>query len=219
LFRDVEDDVVTMLARQSVRRRFERGQRVWRAGESAACMAVIASGLVKIVQRTPDGHDAILALFGPHESFGEFAVVAGGAYTADAVAATREVEIVCIPAAAVRSAMESRPLFARAMDRSLIAHGRVLEEKILIMSAGFVEQRLAALLRHLVDRFGDELDDGSSIVPVALSRGELASLVGATIETTIRTMSRWQKEGMLSTVPEGFIVHRPARLTERLTAH
>lgn len=210
LFGGLQDEVVGMLARQCVRRRFERGDHVWYAGEEPSSMALIVSGLVKIVQG--GGSGAIIAIFGPHETFGEMAVVEGGPHTADAVAATRDAELVCISAAAVRSAIETHPEFARAMGRSLVGHGRVLQEKIRIMSAGCVERRLAALLHHLVDRFGDELEDGSHIVPVALSRAELASLVGATIETTIRTMSRWQREGFVTTLREGFVVKSPSRL-------
>lgn len=39
-----------------------------------------------------------------------------------------------------------------------------------------------------------------------LSRQELADLTGTTIETTIRIMSRWQKEDVLRTEKDGFVV-------------
>ncbi len=212
LFGAMDQDALKALAPHVRRRHLERGACVWRAGEDAACMALIASGLVKIVQ--PGG--AIVAIFGPHETFGELAIVSGTAYCADAVAATREVELLCVDAAAVRAASESSPAFARAMSRSLVVHGRALLEKIRIMSAGCVERRLAVLLRHLLDRFGDEMEDGSTVVQIALSRAELACLVGATIETTIRMMSRWQKEGIVSTTDDGFLVHSPQRLEDLL---
>ena len=211
LFLGVESDTCVSLADHAVARRYKRGEYVWHEGEDATWMAVIASGLVKIVQR---GSGAIVALLGPHETFGELAIVGGSPYTADAMAATRNVELLCIDAQAVRTTMDTKPAFARAIERTLVAHGRTLQDKIQIMSAGSVERRLAALIRHLLDRFGDELDDGSSIVPVNLSRAELASLVGATIETTIRTMSRWHKEGLVSTQPEGFVVHDFPRLLD-----
>ncbi len=211
LFVGVEGDTCASLADHAVSRRYKRGEYVWHEGEEASWMAVISSGLIKIVQR---GSGAIVALLGPHETFGEIAIVGEIPYTADAIAATRHVELLCLDAQSVRTAMDTRPPFARAIERTLVAHGRSLQDKIQIMSAGSVERRLAALIRHLLARFGDELEDGSEIVPVTLSRAELASLVGATIETTIRTMSRWHKEGLVSTLPEGFVVHDMARLLE-----
>jgi CRP-like cAMP-binding protein len=212
LFSALGPEGARALAPHVKRRRFERGANVWRAGQEAAWMALIASGLIKLVQ--PGG--AILAIFGPHETFGELAVVGEGAYMADAVAATHSVELLCVDASAVRAASKADNEFARAIGRSLVMHGRVLHEKIRIMSAGCVERRLAALLRHLLDRFGDEMEDGSTVIQISLSRAELASLVGATIETTIRIMSRWNKQGIVSTLEEGFVVHAPGRLAELL---
>jgi CRP/FNR family transcriptional regulator len=212
LFGALDHDAVRAMVPHVRRRRFERGAGVWRAGDDASYMALIVSGLVKIVQ--PGG--AIIAILGPHETFGELAIVAGTSYWADAVAATRELDLVCVDAVAVRAASESSATFARAMSRSLVGHGRALHEKVRIMSAGCVERRLAVLLQHLLERFGDELEDGSTVVQIALSRAELACLVGATIETTIRMMSRWHKEGIVSTGDDGFVVHSPARLAEIL---
>ena len=39
---------------------------------------------------------------------------------------------------------------------------------------------------------------------MALSRQELADLTGTTIETCIRIMSRWGKEGLVTTEEDGF---------------
>jgi hypothetical protein len=50
------------------------------------------------------------------------------------------------------------------------------------------------------------------LVPVVLSRGELSSLVGARVETVIRVLSRWQKQGMVETSREGFWLREPAAL-------
>ena len=212
LFGVLDPDAMKAMGPHVVRRRYARGDRLWRAGEQAHSMALIASGLVKIVH--PGG--AIIAILGTHETFGELAVVGGNPYSADAVAGTRETEVFFIDASAVRRTFTSNFEFAQAMSRSLVGHGRVLHEKIRIMSAGCVERRLAALLQHLLDRFGDELEDGSTVIQVGLSRAELACLVGATLETTIRLMSRWKREGIVTTTPDGFIVHAPERLDELL---
>jgi CRP/FNR family transcriptional regulator len=41
---------------------------------------------------------------------------------------------------------------------------------------------------------------------VALSRQELADLTGTTVESCIRLMSRWGKEGVIRTEKGGFLV-------------
>jgi CRP/FNR family transcriptional regulator len=82
------------------------------------------------------------------------------------------------------------------------------------MSAGKIEKRLATLLLHLASRFGDDNGDGTTFVPIRISRSECARLIGATIETTIRTFSRWQKTALVETTPDGFTLRDVAALTE-----
>jgi len=65
-----------------------------------------------------------------------------------------------------------------------------------------VETRFAHLFLKLADKMGRPGRDGITI-PVVLSRQDLADLTGTTIETCIRIMSRWHKEGTLRTEKKG----------------
>ena len=56
------------------------------------------------------------------------------------------------------------------------------------------------------------LANSSPLTPIHLSRNEVASLVCARIETVIRIMSRWQKEQLVLSVPEGFLLPDPDSL-------
>ena len=66
---------------------------------------------------------------------------------------------------------------------------------------------------------GDELEDGTTLIPLRLTRAELAALVGTTVETTIRTLSRWSREGLVSTIDGGLTVHDPVALARRSAAN
>lgn len=213
LFSSLDSDLVGGFARVSSRTRYARGEYVWHASTLATHFTVIASGLVKVSRTTADGSETILALFGPRESVGDVAVLGERPYPADAVALTT-VEVIRIDASTVRSAFASNPALLVKMNASLIEHAQALQEKIRIMSAGNIEKRLATLLLHLASRFGDERGDGTTFVPIHVSRAECARLVGATSETTIRTFSRWQKKGLVETTPEGFALHDVEALTE-----
>ena len=52
---------------------------------------------------------------------------------------------------------------------------------------------------------GQHRDEGT-FIPLALSRQELADMIGTTIETSIRIMSRWSKENLVRTEKDGFLV-------------
>lgn len=212
LFAGWEAEALRPLAGLATLRRLARGEAVWHEGEAAAAFTVIRSGLVKILRRAPDGGEIIIALFGPRESIGDAAVLAGGAYPAAAVVASEEAAVVRIPAPPVLAAMRDRAARGEAMIRALAAHNRALQDKILVSGCATVPRRLAALLLTLAERFGEELPGGGFLVPVALSRGELARFVHATLETVSRTMSAWGREGLVETREDGFRIPSPSRL-------
>lgn len=199
-------ETVREAARAASLRRFERGGCIWRVGETATHFQVVVSGIVKLVAPGPGMRPTILDVFGPGEALGHWAAFDGSPYIGDAMPLTEHVETLLVPAAVIHQAMRARPENALAMTHAVLAHARGLRAKIAVMCAGSVHQRLAMLLLDLNTRFGDELEDGGVIVPVPLSRHDLSLCVGATIETVIRAMSKWQKEAVLETHAGGFVL-------------
>ncbi|MGH9399441.1 MAG: helix-turn-helix domain-containing protein [Thermoanaerobaculia bacterium] len=63
------------------------------------------------------------------------------------------------------------------------------------------------------ERTGQTRPEGV-FVPLHLSRQDIADLVGTTIETAIRVMSRWQKEGLVETEKNGFLLRDLAALKQ-----
>ena len=57
----------------------------------------------------------------------------------------------------------------------------------------------------LADDIGQHRE-GGTFIPLALSRQELADMIGTTIETSIRIMSRWGKQDVVRTEKDGFLV-------------
>lgn len=202
---------IERVATQTVHRRVSRGDVIFRAGEHASFLGVVTSGLVRIHRPACEGETTV-AIFGPRETLGNLAVCDGGVYPVTAVAAVDGTWVACIDANVIRDLSKTDLAVAQGMLRALADHGRALHTKLGISSAGSVEKRLIVLFLHLLDRFGDQLSDGRWVIPVSLTRAELAALVDATIETTIRTVSRWQKRGLLTTDRGGFALADPARL-------
>jgi CRP/FNR family transcriptional regulator len=89
----------------------------------------------------------------------------------------------------------------------------MLHDKIDVLSAGSVNARLATLLIKLYRQFGDEMEGGVARILVPLSRQELADLVATSFETAIRVLTRWERDGVVSTDPDGFTLHDVGALT------
>jgi len=203
-----DPELLDRMAAVATTRTVARGEQLWRAGDPAKSLTVIKSGLIKVVRPAARGRASICGIFGPPDTVGDLAVLRGIPYPADAVVATESATVICIPGTLLTDpSTQSTPL---AMSMACAMHTKLtaLHDKVEVLSAGSVESRLATLLIKLYDRFGDDFDDGSSSIPVALSRRELAELVATSFETAIRVMTRWEREGVLDTTPNGFTVHK-----------
>jgi len=78
-----------------------------------------------------------------------------------------------------------------------------------------VDRRIAAILVRLAEKTGRDSPDGRRL-GIALSRQDLADMAGTTVETAIRVMSRFRKEGIAESNPGGFIVIRDPDALEEL---
>lgn len=212
LFSGLGPALLAELARATHLKSGRRGDRVFRSGDDARHFHLIHSGLVKVQGRAADGTEAIVGLFGPRESVGDAAVVGRGVHPVSALVASPAAELIVVDRTPVLAAMEVDPAVSRAMVRALVEHTHALHLKIGVMSAGAVPKRLATLLLCLADRFGDEEEDGTTFIPVAVSRIELAAMIGARVETTTRAIRAWEKAGLVETSAAGFRLRDPARL-------
>ena len=60
-----------------------------------------------------------------------------------------------------------------------------------------VESRIASLLIKLADKAGIKTDNAVAI-DMKLTKQDIAEMVGTTVETSIRTMSKFKKLGIVS---------------------
>jgi CRP/FNR family transcriptional regulator len=74
------------------------------------------------------------------------------------------------------------------------------------LAGGQVERRIATLLLRLADGMGVPRTSEGTWIPVRLSRQDLADLVGTTLETAIRVMTRLGRAGIVRTAPRGLVI-------------
>lgn len=204
-------ELVRMASAASVRS-LPRGAFVWRAGDMPLAMTVIRSGLLKISRVSGSGRVSLCGLFGAPESVGDVMLLRAAPYPADAIVATDVLSLISIPRELVLELISRCPALAISLTCSVHKKLASLHDKIEILGAGAVEARLATALLKLYAEFGDEHEDGTSFIPVALSRRELAELVSTSFETVIRIMSRWEQTGMLATHDRGFTLFELSEL-------
>lgn len=206
LFRSLDPAFVATLVPHATIERLQQGERLWSRGERAEHFNVVLRGVLELQRDAFGPETTLIALFGPGESPAIPVTLERKTLIADAYASTRELEVLRVRAAPVLAALPTDPALALAMNRALLDHCRLLHSKIDVLAAGTVPRRLAAFFLDLAERFGDEYEDGRHHVPLALSRQQVATYVGARVETVIRCCSAWQKAGLLETTRDGFAI-------------
>lgn len=209
LYRNLTKEDQTRLAAVSVAKTYEKSEMIFSEGDPSDCLFTIASGRVKVVKMIPSGREVILEIFGPGDPVGAVVAYEGRPYPASAVATERTVCIL-VRRAEFFSLLERYPSFVRGFLVGMALRIVELTRRIPEVAGGRVETRFAHLFLKLADRMARP-DRRGTFIPMALSRQELADLTGTTIETCIRLMSRWGKEGIVTTEKDGFVIHdRPA---------
>ncbi|HKB70074.1 MAG TPA: Crp/Fnr family transcriptional regulator [Thermoanaerobaculia bacterium] len=191
-------------------RGYEKGETIFREGDPGERIHFVFLGRVKIVKAGP-GRDLILEILGPGEPVGAVAAFERKPFPATAVA-LEACGIVSIPEHQFFGLLEKRPEITRRLFAGLTMRLMNLNRHLADM-LGSVEYRAARLFLTLAAKTGQKRD-GTIFIPVALSRQDIADLIGTTIETAIRVMSRWQKDGLVETEKSGFLILRPAALRE-----
>jgi CRP-like cAMP-binding protein len=183
-------------------RGYEKGETIFAEGEAADRIHFLYTGRVKIV-KAAGGRDVILEIIGPGEPVGAVAAFERRPYPATAVAIEPS-GIVSIPEREFFQLIASRPDMTRTLLGGLTMRLMMLNKRLADMT-GSAEAKAARLFATLAERMGEPVD-GGILIPLSLSRQEVADLLGTTLETAIRLMSRWQKDGVVRTEKNGFVI-------------
>ena len=183
---------------------YERGELIFSEGDPSDAFMVIVDGRVKVFKSTPAGKEIILEIFGAGDPLGAVAVYEGAPFMASAVALEPS-QVLSIEQRAFFRLLEDDPALVRGLLSGLTIRLAELTRRLAEMSGARVEARFARLFLKLCDQIG-RAERGGTFVPMALARQELADLTGTTIETAIRIMSRWQKEDVMHTEKDGFVI-------------
>jgi CRP-like cAMP-binding protein len=210
VFRRLGPDDRQRLSAVSRLKTFGKGERIFGEGDPSDFFYTILSGRVKIFRMTPAGKDIILEIFGPGDPLGAVAVYEGRAFPASAVA-LEDTSCLLIPRASFFALLQEHPSMVRGLLLGLTHRLVELTNRLTELTGGRVEPRFARLFLKLTQDLGRPAAAGT-LIPLALSRQELADMTGTTIETCIRIMSRWGKDDIVRTEKDGFVVLDKAAL-------
>ncbi|GAB4553170.1 MAG: Crp/Fnr family transcriptional regulator [Anaerolineae bacterium] len=211
LFVDLPPPLVDQLAISSRIRALSSGEVLFHQGDPASTYYLLQSGAIRLVQHTADGKDVTIATFGADDLIGLLVALNGDPYPATAEVLSDSV-VIAFGSSAIWDAMNQHaPLAVRVLrlmgSRLHEAHDRIRE-----LSVERVQQRIARSLVRLASKVGVKQPDGSIYLDLRLSRQDLAQMNGTTLETVSRTLTGWQKAGIVDSGREHITILAPHRL-------
>lgn len=179
------------------RRQVARGESVAWAGEDSVICANLLSGVLKMVASTSDGREQIVGLLYPADFVGQ-----PYAEQADfTITALTDAELCIFPRLPFERVLENharmeRLLLQRTLQALSDARGRMLT-----LGRKSAEEKIAGFLLDMAARAGSSGCRGSAGGPVTfdlpLTRGQIADVLGLTIETVSRQMTKLKTAGAI----------------------
>ena len=167
---------------------------IYSEGSPADTLFFVDTGLVKTYKRGEDNKEIILHIVGPGEVFGEQTLSDEQSRSA-AAEVLQEGVIYVIPRDLLLRVCERRPELWREISGFLAMRKRQLEKKVELLCLRDVEYRILFYMAELARAFGAKSATTEYSIP--LSQGELASLIGATRETTSTTLNALARRGVI----------------------
>jgi CRP/FNR family transcriptional regulator, anaerobic regulatory protein len=146
----------------------------------------------------PDGRRQIVGFALPGEFLGMPASSHHG-FSADAIGA---VTVCRFGRVSFGRFVEDKPHMLRRINELTVRELNQARDHMVLLGRRSAEERVASFLIGWRDRLS-QLGGSSAIVPLPMSRLDIADYLGLTIETVSRTFTKLEREGVLDIVPGG----------------
>lgn len=169
--------------------RHTKGETIYSEGEEAQSVWVLKTGRLEIFKYSTDGKPTAIETIMPKGLYGMYCRIgnAACAYPCTAVAATESVSI-CIPDKVFWNLFQRNPQFVTGIC-TLCSQRLSNMQDLLSSTKEPVHKRIVKTLVHLSKENG---------LTLPFTKREIAELSSTTVETTIRTLSAFEKKSWIS---------------------
>jgi len=179
-----------------VQAKFKKKEVIFSEGDSSDWLYIVTKGKVKITKLSQSGRELILEIISPMDFFGGVAVMRGFPYPANAVA-MEDTEVLKISRTNLMRILDRFPNLMYCLAMNIGDRIKGSHEALKNIAVEKVESRIASMLIKLADKAGSKTDNAIAI-DMKLTKQDIAEMVGTTVETSIRTMSKFKKLGIVA---------------------
>lgn len=176
--------------------RYDKGQYIFKEGDAPEYFHVLVSGAVKCVKSSAGGKEAVLKVLLPGDLFCCEAAVFDGTPHPGCAQPMGPVTVLKIPKQRYFALLKEHPEAAMDIIKYLGRRLNEAQETAKGFALERADQRLATLLARLAERAGKATPEGL-LLDMKVSRQDLADMTGLALETTIRTIGKLTRSGLL----------------------
>jgi CRP-like cAMP-binding protein len=204
LFNNLSDDELKELDPYLLRESVQKKKDIFTEGDQPEWFYIVSKGKIKITKLSHEGKEIILEIISPTDIFGGVAVLRNFPYPANAVA-MEDSEIIKISRKNLMRLVDRFPNLMYCIALQLGDRMKSSYDSLKNIALERVEARIAALLLKLANKVGEKTKEGL-MINMRLTKQDVADMVGTTVETSIRTFSKFKKQGLLSDANGKFII-------------
>jgi len=210
IFDQIPPQDLDTIASAAVLKEFNKNTYLFHQGDPADQFCLLVSGKVKLTQITEAGQQVILRYVGPGEAFAVIAVLRKIPYPVTATA-VEPITLLSWGEQTMLDLMERYPRLAINSLSLLAFHIQEFQDRFLELATERVERRIARAILRLAKQTGRKTNQGI-LIDFPLTRQDLAEMTGTTLYTVSRTMSQWEKDGLVSSQREQVTLLSPHQL-------
>ncbi len=196
IFADLPAAALEQLARNSLPRKYRRGQVLCNEGDPGESIYILEEGQLRVTQWTASGDEAVLAVVEAPAAVGELSLLDGSPRSAT-LTAVGPVRVRLIPRKAFISLLQDQPQIVPELLATLATLIRRANARQVDLLTLDVPGRLAKWLIERAERTGTPVGDGI-LVDLARSQGELAAEIGTTRPTLNRALRSFEEQGIIA---------------------
>jgi CRP-like cAMP-binding protein len=173
----------------------KKGELIFEEGDTLNGVFCVKDGVCKLSKLSANGKDQIVKLVVKGDLLGQRSLLGNESTNLSAVA-LNDMEVCYIPKSEIMRDLENNSNFSLDILQKMAQDLKESDNVIVNMAQKSVKQRLAEVLIYLFESFGI---DKEGMLSVILSREDYANIVGTATESTIRILSQFKSEGLIST--------------------
>jgi CRP/FNR family transcriptional regulator len=210
IFSTLSDADIREIQPYLIAERHRKKDLIFSEGDPPDWFYIVLEGKVKITKVSEEGKEIIIEIIPPTDFFGGLAVIRGFPYPANAVA-MEDTKVIKISRSNFMAVLDRFPSVMYCVVQNLGDRMRVSHEAMKSIALDKVSYRIASLLIKLSEQTGKKTPEGVAI-DLKLTKQDIAEMVGTTVETAIRTMSRFKKLGLIDERAGRITIKNPDRL-------